>query len=268
MKRFALIWFMVALLPWIAQAQDLTLIDLITVPQRSDTFAPQSTARLYRFYAESGATITSDMSPLAESALDPYQMVFSASGQILGVNDDAPDATDYASRLMVDTTESGEHFLLATSYLHIDGYVPDFGEEVVSYNLNVQGELMPQPEDASSTLLDLGSVPFETTLPMQTPMLLMRFAGVENQSVNITASNATTDMVLMLFDGEGNRLAVNDDAESLELPHVTDAALEGIVLPTTGTYLLLATMIDALDAGYVLGEEPLGELTFQASLAE
>ncbi|MFZ4826615.1 MAG: hypothetical protein ACOYLB_04610 [Phototrophicaceae bacterium] len=268
MKRFALIWFMVALLPWIAQAQDLTLIDLITVPQRSDTFAPQSTARLYRFYAESGATITSDMSPLAESALDPYQMVFSASGQILGVNDDAPDATDYASRLMVDTTESGEHFLLATSYLHIDGYVPDFGEEVVSYNLNVQGSLMPQPEDASSTLLDLGSVPFETTLPMQTPMLLMRFAGVENQSVNITASNATTDMVLMLFDGEGNRLAVNDDAESLELPHVTDAALEGIVLPTTGTYLLLATMIDALDAGYVLGEEPLGELTFQASLAE
>ena len=268
MKRFALMGLIVVLMPMIALAQDPTLIDLMTLPQRLDTFAPQSTARLYRFYAEQGASITSEMSPLTDSILDPYQMIFSASGQLLGVNDDAEDATDYASRLTVEPTEDGEHFLLATSYLHIDGYVPDFGGEVISYNLNVSGELINQPDDVSSTLLDLGSIPFETTLPMQTPMIIMRFDGVANQTLTISASNATTDVVMMLFDSVGNRLAVNDDAESLELPQATDSALEGVVLPATETYILLVSVVDALHADAEQTEEPLGELTLQASLSE
>ena len=58
MKRFALMGLIVVLMPMIALAQDPTLIDLMTLPQRLDTFAPQSTARLYRFYAEQGASIT------------------------------------------------------------------------------------------------------------------------------------------------------------------------------------------------------------------
>lgn len=268
MKRLALMLFIMSFLPMVAHAQDLTLIDLMTLPQRLDTFAPQSTARLYRFYAEQGASITAEMSPLTDSILDPYQMIFSASGQILGVNDDAEDATDYASRLTVETTETGEHFLLATSYLHIDGYVPDFGEEVVSYNLNVSGGLIHTPDDVPSTLLDLGSVPFETTLPMQTPMIIMHFEGVANQTLTISASNATTDVVMMLFDSVGNRLAVNDDAESLELLQATDSALEGVVLPATETYILLVSVVDALHADAEQTEEPLGELTLQASLSE
>ncbi|MGV2434474.1 MAG UNVERIFIED_CONTAM: hypothetical protein LVT10_05990 [Anaerolineae bacterium] len=47
MKRFALALFIVALLPWIAQAQDSTLTDLITAPQRSDSIRPTYPLRGY-----------------------------------------------------------------------------------------------------------------------------------------------------------------------------------------------------------------------------
>ncbi|MEO0564605.1 MAG: PPC domain-containing protein, partial [Chloroflexota bacterium] len=73
------------------------------------------------------------------------------------------------------------------------------------------------------------------------PVFYYTFQGEAGQRLNIVMDTNDIDAALHLYGPDGSRLAVNDDAETIRVLNPTDSAIENFTLPTSGTYLVMAT---------------------------
>lgn len=209
-------------------------------------------SQIYAFLASAGDRVTVHMAQdPATSPLDPFLIIFDGTGAIVAVDDDGGD-TPYFSALIANLTipENGIYYILAT---HKEGLRRSLADVIaedelgdgLDYILTISGNTPPanQSADESAVLADdLGLLEQVSTHPFDLSSSqsfgLLSFVGDDKtftfQTANVADGNI--DTILLLFDGEGRRIAVNDDDPDLGLLSRIEADLEA----DTG-YLLIVT---------------------------
>jgi len=208
------------------------------------------TAKLYAFNATQGDQVTVTMAPADDATFDPYLVVLGAAGQVLGVDDNS-GSVERAAQVTVNIPFNGTYFALATDFTAVDGIQVNTFPEAQTFLLSVGGNTYP-PEVAEQlfyfrTPLQTGTS-FEGYSSPPEPVYYFAFEGEAGDTVSLVLTSLDIDTLVMLFDDNGDRIAINDDAETLMLPNATDSAIETLELPTDGAYLVFATVINFYEA--------------------
>jgi hypothetical protein len=214
-------------------------------------FEGEVTARLYGFNASAGDLITVRMTQAAGSELDPFVIVLGSGGEVIASDDDSgTDAPFSAAISNVLLPVSGSYLILATSFVYIDTVLAEDGNEITepqTYTLSIEGITPPTGlEGFDETALALNTTPLivgdtitgESTA--ENPVAFFTFDTPDSPSdttVNISLLSEEFDPILHVFAQNGDRVAVNDDADELTLN-------SELILPaTSGSYLVFATNV-------------------------
>jgi hypothetical protein len=255
MKKFvAHIWMITAMLTLsigvsLAQNDDETF----TIPfvNNGDRLSAQLNdeydSQIYAFLASGGDRVTLHMAQdPATSPLDPLLIVYDTTGAIIAVDDDGGD-NPYFSALIrnLEINDDGIYYILAT---HKDGLRRSLAEVIatadlqagLNYTLSIDGNNTPINFDLEAASLQPDDLPNNQTINLASHQALglFPFAG-QGRTFTFETSNiddGNIDTILLLFDGEGRRIAVNDDAPDLGLLSRIEAELEA-----DAGYLLLVT---------------------------
>lgn len=224
-----------------AQIDDMNITVLASGDSISDTLEADTAARLFAFNASQGDTVAVQMTAAPDSTFAPCLVVLGPAGQALGA--DCTDAGADIAQVLVDVPFEGSHFVLATSFEAVDGrlQVLDAPEP---FTLTLEGNTPPAGIDDTLVYFRSG-LAFGTSTEGYSspgePVYYFVFDGASADAVNIVMTSDDIDAMLMVFDNEGNRVAINDDAAGLQLPNNTDAAVQNVPLPDNALYLVFAT---------------------------
>ncbi len=205
------------------------------------------TAQLFGFNASAGDVVNITMTQEDGSDLDPFVVLLGERGQVIAANDDAENANPvFASAIEdLELPYDGSYFIMATSFLYIDNILDESEAgltEPQNYELSISGITPPTGlenfDDTQVSLynseVEIGTdAPAETTL--EEPVYYLKFTGQQGDKVTFTTSSSDFDTIIHIFDPEGIRVAVNDDADG------TNSAIEGFKLPMNGEYLIFVT---------------------------
>ncbi len=195
----------------------------------------------YGFLGRAGEVVSVEMRRLSGN-LDPYLTLSSGQGVVLALNDDA-GAEDAPQDARID------HFLLPAAgvYTITAGRSPiGGGSGVYEMMLTLEGT-DPASASEASRVLQLGdTVTGEITAEQAERRY--PFFGRQNTEVVITLAQRSGNLntYLALLDAAGNRLAFNDDAPGSQTPG--DSRIEGIRLPATGVYTIVASRSQSGDS--------------------
>lgn len=217
----------------------------------SASFEPGVDSQLYAFVASAGDRLTVRMvqSP-ATSPLDPFLIVFSEFGEVMAYDDDGGD-NPYFSALIRDfnVEADGLYFVLAThkegTRKSLEETIGNSAQSTLNYTLTLSGITPPvrfDLEDALDAFMQNeisvgGRVSAE--LSETAPVAFITFIGAEGQTVTLETSNPageSVDTIIMLFDIEGRRIGINDDAPGIGLLSRITTELE-----VDGAHLALVT---------------------------
>jgi hypothetical protein len=225
---------------------DANSIPILTSGQSiTGTLFENVTAILYAFNATEGDSITVNMVQAEGSSLDPFIVVLDNFGGVVG-SDDNSGSFAGSSQLSFQAPKSGTYFVIASSAATIDGVQSEFIGQQGVYVLQVDGN-NPPPELGQDVVYARGELQYDIppevrgySAPRE-PVFYYAFQGQAGDVVTIVMNSLEMDSMLSLYDPQGIRIAVNDDARTLQLLNPSDSALEEITLPATGTYLIMAT---------------------------
>ena len=215
----------------------------------SGVLEDEITAKLYAFNASQGDQVTVTLSPADDATFDPYLVVLGAAGQLMGVDDDG-GAVERGAQLIVNIPVNGTYFALVTEFAAVDGnQVVEFPEPQ-EFVISVGGNTYP-PEVADQLFyfrspLELNTS-FEGYSSPPEPVYYFAFEGSAGDTVTLVLTSLEIDTLVMLFDSDGNRVAINDDATIAGLPNTTDSAISDFELPEDGAYLVFATAFNFYD---------------------
>jgi len=224
-------------------------------------FEAGGTAHLYGFNASQGDVVTISMTQAADSTLDPFLVLLGPNGEVIASDDDSGTEQIFSSLISnVTLPESGSYFVMATSFIYIDNILVETGDATAtqqpneSYTLTINGITPPanldgfDPEAISFTAVPVApgdSVQGESTA--EYPVGYYVLQGTAGQRVTITAlGNDGFDTILHVFGPEGDRIAVNDDDDTLGN---LSSAVRDLELPEDGLYLIWATNVFFYNAG-------------------
>ena len=219
--------------------------DILTLPILYDGEAQELTlegttgAILAVFNASEGDVV--DISMTSDD-LDPFIVVFDADTIPVAMNDDSEDGLDSFIEGF-EVPADGSYFILATTFLGSSNVEEDVEG---TFELLVEGNTQPAdiPEDSFSYsvyTIEIGES-YDVDINEDFPTYLAEFTGEEGQEITIDAPSEDLDTLMMLFDINGNRIAIDDDSGDEPL-----AAHIETELPATGNYLLLLTTYDYED---------------------
>lgn len=219
------------------------------------------TAVLYGFNATEGDEVIIDMVQTGRDAeLNPFVVVLGAAGELIGADDDSGE-TELAAQAVVTIPQSGSYFILASSFEAVEGIQTTFIEDPQPYTITVRGNTQPEGTNPEELIYYRADLTYNTPPAMQgystpeEPVYYQVFEGQQDDIVTVSASSEDIDTVVMLFDPYGNRVAINDDAETLMLPNFTDSAIEEYTLPYTASYMVWVSDVYfyAVDEDYIGG---------------
>lgn len=229
-----------------AQANDALSIPYLRSGQGvQGTLEGNVSAQLYAFNATAGNTVTITAVQTQSSPMDPFMVVLDNAGGVVAVDDNSGEAPNSAAA-QVSIPANGTYFVLVATPATIDGVVAETVSTPNAYVVTATGHT-PPPEQGERILyfreeLTLGVPPERRGYSSpQEVVYYYVFDGTAGQTVTAVMQALELDAMLALFDPGGNRIAVNDDARTATVRNTRDAALEGVTLPATGTYLLMAT---------------------------
>lgn len=213
-------------------------------------FEGGGTAHLYRFNASAGDVVSIGMVQSPDGALDPFLVLLGPNGELIASDDDSGTEPFLSSLISdVELPADGSYFIMATSYIYIDNFLVEIGEESddqeagETYTLSVNGITPPEqiegfdPETISFTPLAVGdTVSGESTAEF--PVGYYVLDGTQGQTVTITAESDEFDTILHVFGPSGDRIAVNDDDDQ---GGTLNSAVRDLELPEDGLYLIFAT---------------------------
>jgi len=211
------------------------------------TLGGNITAQLYAFNATAENVVVINMTQAEGTTLNPYLVVLGNAGQVVGADDNSGPVPNSA-QMEVTIPANGTYFVIASSAETIDGIQAETIDGEQPYTLAINGHTPPS-EQGTRILYYRGDLTYDTPPPERgysSPVEPVYFYGFQGQAGdNITAimRSSNIDGMLSLFDPNGNRIAVNDDAATAPVSNITDPALENITLPETGTYLLMASNV-------------------------
>ena len=202
-------------------------------------------AQLYAFNATAGDIVTVSVVQTQNSPLDPFLVVLNNAGGVLAADDNSGEIPNSAAA-QITIPENGTYFVIASSNSTIDGVISETLPTANPYVITVTGHNAPAEQGERilyyRTSLTINVRPDERGYSSpQEPIYYYVFNGTAGQVVNVEMNASSLDSMLSLFDPNGNRIAVNDDATSTEVLNPRDAMLESVTLPTTGTYIIMAT---------------------------
>lgn len=213
----------------------LTLPILLDGEARDLSLEGTTGAILAVFNASEGDVVDISMN---SDDLDPFVVVFDENGVPLAMNDDSEGLNSFIEGFEVPA--DGSYFILATTYMGSSGEEENKGG---NFELLVEGNTMPSGLDEDSFsytvyTLDPGEV-YDLEISEETPLYLIEWYGEAGQQVTFDASSDDLDPLMMLFDVNGSRIAVDDDSGDESLAAQIEAEL-----PEEGLYLLLLTTYD------------------------
>jgi serine protease Do len=226
--------------------------DVLTLPILLDGEALELTlegttgAILAVFNASEGDEVDISMT---SDELDPFIVVFDADARPVAMNDDGDDGLNSFIEGF-EVPFDGSYFILATTFIGSSGEEEDTEG---TFELLVEGNTPPAgiPDDSFSYTvytIDIGES-YDVEITEDIPAYFAEFSGEEGQEVTIDAPSEDLDTLMMLFDINGNRIAIDDDSGDEPL-----AAHIETELPDSGFYFLLVTTYnyeDIADGGDV-----------------
>jgi serine protease Do len=215
--------------------------DILTLPILLDGEARELTldgttgAVLAVFNASEGDVVDISMT---SNDIDPFIVILDENGVPVAMNDDSEGLNSLVEGFEVPA--DGSYFILATTFLG------SFGEEETDggdFELLVEGNTMPAGLDDDSFsymvyTIEVGEE-YDLEIDEEIPLYLAEFYGEAGQQVTFDAPSDELDTLMMLFDINGNRIAVDDDSGDDPL-----AAHIETELPADGLYLLIVTTYD------------------------
>lgn len=251
-----LVFLLIALLVWpvAALAQDPTPVTdmarievLLNGESVQHQLFENVTAVLYGFNATAGDEVTVSMAARGRNNdLNPFVVVLGPAGQLIGADDDS-GVGEYDAEAVVEIPLDGSYFVIASSFEAIEGIQTQFIEDPQPYTLTVSGNNSPANIETDTLNYARAELTYNTPPSMQgystveEPVYYYTFTGEQNDVVTVSVTSEDIDTVVMLFDPYGNRVAINDDAETLMLPSFSDSAIESYTLGYTASYLVFVS---------------------------
>lgn len=200
------------------------------------------TTRLYGFLATEGDVITITMTQDGSSELDPFIVLLGSSGQVLAVDDDSGEV-ELSSRIDYVIPVSDTYFLLASSYVFVDGLLMEEGADygVMPFTLTLDGNNPPAESKGLENPLTIyygvieRDVPFAGESTPELPVYFFLFRATAGEKVTMTMDSTDFPPILHLFDPNGARLALDIDPEA-----GTQAEIQ-VTTPEDGVYIVAAT---------------------------
>ncbi len=265
-RRTLLLIVVLALTVSVALAQDNDDAFEPQFPQMIDstvitaTFDDEVNAQLYAFQGSDGDWISIEMIQRPDdSALDPYLVLLGPDGAVLTSDDDSSEVLLAAHIERHQVPEDGTYMVLATSARGLrfgaDAEMLD-DDDTLTYDIVMRGASLPLTDEPLAVFFEPFAVGESSavTIDLRQPVALFRFDAESGQTVTLTTSAAAgepdVDTLLYLFDAEGRRLAVNDDADFESGNYY--ASIEDFEIPEDGTYLVMATSFD-FDLAHLIG---------------
>lgn len=249
--RIALCLAVLLLLTAAAAAQEETLL---TLPVLEDgqpwdgELTAQFDSQLFAFSATEGDTITLTVTQAEGSTLDPYVVLLGNFGQVLAADDDSGKVALSSEIADFQIPATNTYFVLVTTFMGTsfpmtedNTTVPEgqtLADLTLPYTVLLQGNTSVLTEDEN---FQYGSgdatIGQAVTLALTTaePIFYVDLNVTEVGNYDFALTSESLDPLIMVFDGEGRRIAINDDSDSL------DAGLEGLALEP-GRYLIMATV--------------------------
>lgn len=209
----------------------------------------QYDSQLFAFTAAEGDVITLSVTQPEGSSLDPYAVLLGNRGEILAADDDSGEDVLFSARIAdYEIPAEGTYFLLVTTFLGTSmplsetetvGEGETLEDLALPYTVLLEGSTTPAVEQFQYASGDavVGESVMLTVTP-QEPIFYVDLDVVDAGNYDFTLTSEPLDPLIMVFDGLGRRIAINDDSDGL------NAALEGLALEP-GRYLIMATV-----AGY------------------
>ncbi|MDX2160073.1 MAG: PPC domain-containing protein [bacterium] len=206
------------------------------------SFEDTDGAFLAAFNASEGDVVDISMAASA-SELDPYLVVFGSDGTLLAQDDDSGEQPLDSFVDDFEVPADGTYFILATSFTYRNSAITE-GAEDLTFTLSVDGNTQPADiaEDSFSYFVVTAAVGESFEIPFSADdgnAYFVTFDGEAGQSVDINAPSDELDTLMMLFDFNGRRIAVDDDGG--DAPLAANIAAE---LPEDGLYFLILTTYD------------------------
>jgi hypothetical protein len=245
MKKLSLliISFILLTQAWVAAAQEdpnrpkVQFRQLVDGESVEGSFEGSMTAQVYVFSATAGDVVSISMSAAEGSSLDSYLVLMGPRGEILAIDDDSAGNLN-AEIKDITLTGDGAHFVLATTFLYILFAEGEELTEELTYEISASGFNRPA-DDAVALQFFSGRIEIgqsqEGVINTAEPIYYYTFPAEEGQVVDVAVSSDDFDTLVYLFDPEGRRIAINDDADG------TNSRVEGVELPMDGLYMAFAT---------------------------
>jgi hypothetical protein len=216
------------------------------------TFEADVNAHLYAFQGSSGDWINIEMIQRPDgSPLDPYLVLLGPYGEVLLSDDDSGEVLLAAQIERHQLPQDGAYMVLATSArgLRFGADEETFdNDDTLTYDIVLRGASLPladEPVEFFFNPVEVGTSSI-VTIDQSQPVHLTKFEAEAGQVVTITTTEAAgepdIDTLLYLFDAEGRRLAVNDDADFAA--GNLYAEIENFEIPEDGVYLVMAMSFD------------------------
>jgi hypothetical protein len=210
--------------------------------------AGRTTAKLYAFNATAGNNITVSMTQVEGSTVDPYLVVLNNAGGVMASDNDSGQVPGSAV-VSFSAPENGTYMVMAADANTVDGI--NAQEIIGTQGFVVTAAGHTEPADQGQRILyfrnelEYGVPPGRRgySSPLE-PVFLYTFTGSAGDVIDVQMYTGDFDTLLMLFDPDGNRIAVNDDTPAPGgLLTSTDSTLDGVPLPKDGTYILVGTSV-------------------------
>lgn len=223
-----------------ALRQTATLEPLTSGVSVEGRFTPEMTMQMYLFFGSEGDRVTITMEGQTID-LDSFLIVLGPNGEVLAADDDSgPQRLDaQVSNLVLPADNL--YMVLATTFssVHGDGFIGD--PDNARYKLTVSGNtdpasLMGQTVNLSGRPLVPGE-PTRTRISVEEPVFYFFFDANEGDVITLEMESPDFDTLLYLFNAQGERIAVNDDADSINL-----SKIEALELSQDGPYVAFATV--------------------------
>jgi hypothetical protein len=235
-----------------AQEEDILLLPFLEDGEAVEgELTPQYDSHLYAFSATEGDVVTISVTQEEGSTLDPYVLLLGNYGQIYAADDDSGEVTFSSQISDFEIPATNTYFVLVTTFLGTsfpmtedNTTVPEgqtLDDVVLPYTVLLEGNTNELGEEENfqygsgdvtiGETVSLGLTPAE-------PIFYVDLDVTEAGNYAFTLTSDPLDPLIMVFDGEGRRIAINDDDDGL------NAGIQGLALEP-GRYLIMATV-----AGY------------------
>lgn len=224
-----------------SEGEGITLPILIDGDTYSGAFEGMITGQLLAFNGTAGDQVTISMVPSDDSSsLDPLIVLLGQAGEVLAYDDDSGSVA--LSSLIEDfeLPYDGSYYIVATTFANLNN--EEELTDPLAFDVSLSGNTEPtalEGYEENTVFFLRGQLGVGETsdgeLLNAEPVYFITFEGQEGQSLDLTLTSADFDPLLYVFDPNGARISLNDDADGL------DSAISGLELQQSGTYLLFVT---------------------------